>query len=211
MVVIAILALIVSIRRYNRIKPLNVFTGYCLASVLQTVYLPVALLNGPNVMAQWINHVLINLFLLLEFTVFSWFLYHSIFSVNMRRVIKLASVTFLLFLLGYWVINSSSFYRLFIPPLFAVESLLLVFPCLFYFYERLKNVDTGSLKDQYAFWVILGILVLNACSLPLFLLTDVLYLQVSDNVFSINFILYSLLFLAFIRAYYCRPPVEGGQ
>ena len=208
MVVIAILALIVGIRRYNRIQPLKIFTWYCLVSILQTIYLPLVLLKGPNLMAQWINHVLINIFLVMEFTIFSWFLYHSISSVKVRRTIKFVSLFFLLFLLGSWVIEPSYFYKLFITPFFALESLLLFFPCLFYLYEQLKTVDTGYLKDQYSFWVIMGILVLSTCSLPLFLLTNVIWIQVSDNIFAINFILYSLLFLAFIRAYYCKPPAK---
>ncbi len=208
MVVIAIMALVVSIRRYNRIKQLNIFTWYCLASILQTVYLPLALLNGPSLMARWINHLLINIFLITEFTIFSWFLYHSISSVKVRRSIKFVSILFLLFLLACWINEPSSFYKIFSPSLFALESLLLFFPCLFYLYEQLKTLDTGSLKDRYSFWIIMGILLLSTCSLPLFLLTNVIEIQVSDNVFAINFILYSLLFLTFIRAYYCKPPAK---
>jgi hypothetical protein len=65
------------------------------------------------------------------------------------------------------------------------------------------------LAAQPAFWVITGILFLNACDIPL-LLTARLMGSYFREVFSINYILYIVLFVLLIRAFLCPPESKAG-
>jgi hypothetical protein len=81
----------------------------------------------------------------------------------------------------------------------------LVPPCLIYFYQLFQTNDPQPLKDQPAFWVITGVLFLKACSIPLLLTVD-LMTGYQNSAYTLNYILYTVLFVLLIRAYLCPSP-----
>ena len=65
---------------------------------------------------------------------------------------------------------------------------------------------------DYAFWVVGGIMLYNAGSIPLFMLYTILY-KISLSLFciaySLNFVLYSCLALMLLRAMRCKVTVAA--
>ena len=145
-----------------------------------------------------------NFFILAEYGIFTYFLYHSIYSIKRKRAIKANAGIFFLILLCAWVRKPRFEYS---PTLFSLESIFLILPCLVYFYELFIDLNMEPLKDQPPFWVNTGILFLNACSIPLFVGVTLIH-QYFEIAFSLNYILYTIFYLLVIRAYMCKPGLQ---
>ena len=202
MMMATLAALVVSLRYYNRHKDLRIFTYYILFSFLQDLtefFAPAVKMN--KLTSRIILASSENAFMLFEFFVCNYFILQHLSSARRRMAVKLNALIFfcLLLYLGlryYKVIYLRSF--------FLFEAIFLVLPCLLYFYELFVNVRPVPLKNQPSFWIITGILFLNACSFPM-LLTLGLLGKYSHAAFFLNFILYSIFFILIIRAYLCTP------
>lgn len=153
-----------------------------------------------------------NLFLLVEFILLSNFLLKSIVSETKRKITRAISVLFLLYIGTFWLARLRPVPNFFmgVDGFWSLESLVLVIPCLFYFYELFKLLHPVNLLDHPPFWVVTGILFYNSCSIPLFLLLPVIrhnYPYYFEIAFSLNNILYGIFFLLLIRAsYLARSP-----
>jgi hypothetical protein len=153
-----------------------------------------------------------NIFLLVEFLLLTNFLLKSIVSKTKRNVTRAISVLFLCYLCTFWLARINpvpNFYKG-SAGFYSLESLILVIPCLFYFYELFKLLHPVNLNDHPSFWVVTGILFYHSCSIPLFLIIPVIRHNFSlyyEIAFSLNYILYGIFFLLLIRAsYMARPP-----
>jgi hypothetical protein len=82
----------------------------------------------------------------------------------------------------------------------------LLIPTFFYFFQLFKLSPTLNLFDQPTFWINIGILFAFSCTLPLTILEYFNQKFVYSNFYFyyINFISYSALYVAIIRAYCCQ-------
>jgi hypothetical protein len=205
-----IAALAISLIRYNRHRQLRIFTYYILLSLLQdAVSVPMHFPSEHKQLLLTIFETFTNLFVVAEYIIFIYFVLNAVASVKKRWVIKANGAVFFAILLLVWYRTPRFTYS---PAIFSLESIFLVPPCLLYFHELFMEIRMEPLKDQPAFWVITGILFLNACSIPLFLSVSMIdkYFKVA---FTLNYILYTTFFLLLIRAYLCKsssPALAGA-
>jgi hypothetical protein len=198
----ALAALVVSLRYYNRHRDLRIFTYYILFSLLQSLtdfFVHGAKLD--EITSRIILASFENVFMLFEFIVCSYFILQHLISGRRRRAVKVNALIYFCFLL--WV-GGRHYKAIYMNTFFFYESIFLVLPCLLYFYELFLYIRPEPLKNQPSFWIITGILFLNASSIPM-LLTAGLLGNYSAAAFCLNFILYSILFILIIRAYLCTP------
>lgn len=206
MIAFTLAALVVSIKYYGRHRGLRIFTYYIAASLLQdlsALYILLCVHSGQ--LQTDLLEISVNTFMLFDFIVCNFFILHYISSPLRRRIIRLNGLLFLGLLISFCI-------RLY-PRLFGLslglslvpyQCIFLILPCLLFFYELFLTVNPQPLKNQPAFWVVTGILFLHACDVPLMLTVPFLQ-HYAQAAYSLNYILYSLLFILLIRAYLCTP------
>ncbi len=152
----------------------------------------------------------ISLFTLIEITIFFIYIYTNI--LNRRRKNIVIGILIFFFLFSFFIqFRNHLFYNYYqtISWAFVFESLCLIIPCLLYFFE-LFTLPKIILQQHPSFWIVTGILFYASCSIPIFLLNDYINKNIPECyniIFSLNYILYSILFLLFIKGYICRKKV----
>jgi hypothetical protein len=203
MILFTVAALVTSIVYYRRHSSLRIFTYYIAFSLLESIgdcyYCTSAASKNFRAILLGIAY---NAFMLFEFIVFIIFILHYTGSPRRRWIIRIDALLFfgLLVFFAIW----KSFLQALEHSYFLVESVFLVLPCLIYFFELFQTVNPRPLKNQPSFWVVTGILFLNACSIPLLLTSGFMGIY-KEAAFTLNYILYSVLFILLIRAYICPP------
>jgi hypothetical protein len=205
MELVTFIALIVSIRYYKRHPQLRIFTYYILFSLLDD------LANTWEQTTKQVGHyttvgirVVDSVFIIFEFLIFSLFILHYVRGRSGRLAIKIVILLFFSMFLWVSIINVKNFYIGLDTRYMIAESILLVFPCLIYYYGLFVNVSPNPLSEDPSFWVVTGFFFLNACSIPM-ILTFAWLGRFAHIVFSLNYLLYIILFILLIRAYRCRP------
>ena len=90
------------------------------------------------------------------------------------------------------------------------DSISLIISSFFYFYELFKSSSYIEIKELPAFWVVTAILFYNCCSLPIFVFLRFFYASNTYYyriMFSLNYILYGLVYIMFVKAYLCKKTV----
>jgi len=202
MILIAIVALVVSLKLYYRHRSLRFFSYYIGLSLIQSgadFYRHLAPKHDP--FAYELIVIADIVFIVFEFSLCTFFILRYITGKARRWAVKLNATTFFIFLVLFLVHKLPI---IVFSKLWLVESVALVPPCLIYFYELFLTVNSRSLKEQPSFWIVTGVLFLNSCSIPL--LVSLEYLgSLEGTLFGLNDILYSILFVLIIRAFRCRP------
>jgi hypothetical protein len=154
------------------------------------------------------------LFTLVEMVIFSHFYYQLIKNRVVKRIILITNVLFIGFFV-YMAIPVNGRYSDISEEkqavVYTIESLILLFPCIYYVIELFKKQPTPTLKNQPEFWVSTGILFFMACTLPYSLLENYISKNIDSTTmawYSIFHVFYILLFLMIIRAYLCKPAIE---
>jgi len=207
MILSAMAALVISIIYYNYNRGLRIFTYYIAFSLLQDMaaYYASAPFGPARNFQLVVFHVTTIAFMLFEFTVCNLYILGYVGSRPGRRFIRVSGLLFL----GFLIFSAARNVLNFSDSDYAVpECVLLTISCLIYFYELFLTMNLRPLKDQAAFWVVTGILFVNACDIPL-LLTIRFMRSYYDEVFSLNYILYTILFVLLIRAFLCPPEKDG--
>jgi hypothetical protein len=206
MYIFTVAALMISIIYYDRHKSMRILSWYIAFCLLQdTVSVYAYPFVPPGTFRVHLWHAITIAFMFFEFTACSLFILHYISSPQRRRIIRISSLLFFVFVILAAVLTHPDFS----DPYFLVpECAFLVIPCLIYFYELFLTKSLRPLPNQPAFWIVTGILFLNACDIPL-LLTSKFLGRYFHEAFSINYILYIVLFALLIRAYLCPP--ENSQ
>lgn len=209
MILVTVAALVISIRYYSRHRNLRIFTYYIAFSLLQSTTDIFALLfvpahGKPTRIFPLVLALTTGLaFMLFEFIICNLFILHYITSPLRRRIIRINALGYFVLLILTFTLASKYIHILPYSSL-LLESVFLVPPCLFYFYELFQTVNLQPLKEQPSFWVITGILFLNASSIPL-QLTEHFLGSYSEAAYTLNYILYIVLFILLIKAYLCTP------
>src|ERR1700722_5103102 len=204
MMFLALTALVTSIRYYGRHRNLRIFTYYIAFSLTETL-VAFSAFAGPDF--NFYPSVLLDItyvtFTVFEFIVCNLFILQYIRSPFRKRLIRINGGLFLTFLVTSLLLKRMQ------TTIFFLESVFLVLPCLIYFYELFLIVSLKPLKNQPSFWVVTGILFLNACSIPLQFTIRFLG-RYGEAAYSLNDILYCILFILLSRAYFCSPENPGS-
>lgn len=200
-IAINIVAFIIGLTRYKESKELRIITYYLGVSIVNSIIGSYFELFQNNL---FVGQATAGILSVTEFVIFCSYLYKTITSRKMRLVIKFFYWTFPAFLFWGWI----KIKQIGIPgEVYVLDAFYMISPCLVYFYELFNTEKIVPLKNLPPFWIITGILFYNACSLPIFLLEGYFIknsLLYSDITFTINYMLYNILYLLFIKAYLCK-------
>jgi len=146
-----------------------------------------------------------NIFMLIEFEIFSLLFYKVLKSRLIKSIISSAMIIFPLICILYWL----KFKTITINPynLSVVEILYLISICLVYFFELFKSPPTKKLTNEPEFWYFTGILLYLVCLLPNCLMLQFVSLKdlIHYNILVMAvFVACILLNVFFIKALLCK-------
>lgn len=214
MVAITATACFLGFKNWNRLKELRVIPLYAAAALLEdTIGLYCEFTYKRAKQGLIISSTAGNIFTLVEFILLLHFLLRSISSRQKRRITRGLEVLFLSYIIISWLSNPASHVAItdFQPEVYVLGNIFLILPCLFYFYELFNGSTYVNLKNHPGFWVVTGILFNNSCAIPLFLLLGLIGRTMptyTGLIYSLNFLLYSILFSLQIKAILCTIQVS---
>jgi len=93
----------------------------------------------------------------------------------------------------------------------GIEFILLLPPCIFYFYTLLHNKSEMSLFDRPSFWIVTGIFLFAFISIPYYLINRYIHINNKEFWFALTAALYyipiTLNFTLLIKAFLCKRPL----
>jgi hypothetical protein len=150
------------------------------------------------------------IFTLIEFLIFMHFFYNIINGTSKKRLIVLLITLFSLAYIFY-LANDLIHYKIIksdtVTVVYTLESAVLLIPSVFYYFQIFTKPPTINLIRESSFWVVTGIFFSMICSLPYCIVENYLKKFNSElyaQLFAILYILYCLLFLMIIKAYFCE-------
>ncbi len=152
----------------------------------------------------WMN-ASINCFALLEGLLFYYYFYIALRE-RFNRLILLTG-TGLLVLTAAWLWFLMGKFGNSFQSFIAAELFLLLVPCILYILEQVGAKKAAPLYNDPAFWTGAGIFIFAASSIPLFLGWSLSFPVDAnpDPIYSINNILYIILFTSLMIALRCKP------
>lgn len=161
-----------------------------------------------------------TLFALVEIMVFMHYFTRLLDGIRIRQFLRAAAIFYLLLTVVFFLrlvfvtgssreqIASESFL------LNVIEFMLLLAPCLTYFYRLLAHEDTsgGRLKDSPAFWIVSGLFLYILISLPFLLVAETMHLHDRKYyyiAFSFHFFSIAYLFFCISKAFLCKAPLTA--
>ena len=166
------------------------------------------LLNNTNLVGRLASLTTL-IFVLCEYGLFLGFIIKNLNS-PLRKFLSKALLIFFYFcfvFLQFFHLSEEEFYI----TNSAIDSIGLIVASLFYFFELLNRTEFVNIKNESPFWAITAILFYASCSLPIYLFQSFLSAKIPEYykaVFSINFFLYIIVHLLFIKAYLCKKKME---
>lgn len=215
LVILLIVALVISIRKRKR-HPILRFLPYyfaCLILVFLSLY--------PNMYFEEVfvysttkfnfHHYIDYCSTLIELLVFVHFFSQIIESRLFKKTLFIISALFIAYYFVELLLDrrfSRSISETTQSRVYTIESLILLLPCIAYFYQLFKNPPLLKLRQEPAFWVVSGLSFFVTCTLPYSLLENHLrrnYLYLMTTLYSVFYLFYILLVLMIIKAYSCNP------
>lgn len=148
---------------------------------------------------------------LFEYLILTHYIVISISTLNYRKLLLVNSiVTISLFLIIILRINQYSKLEFAgsLHLIYIVETLSLFISCLFYFLDLYISPQISNLKQTPSFWIVIGVFIYAIGTLPLSIITQYLFVKSYErynNMYSLIYFFYSILFLMIIRSFLCKP------
>lgn len=215
LVLVLCLALTISIQKRNKYKILNRIPVYIVSLLMVFISGSVSCFATdakyhPGLFSELAEYIDYS-FTIVEMVTFSFFYYQLIGSLIVKKLIIILNIVFCLFCI-YMFFMDQGFYQsmsqVIQSEVYAVEAVILLIVCLFFFIEMFTKPPYIDLKNEPIFWISTGLLFFLTCTLPYSLLES----HISRNIpsfyppsYSIFYIFYIFLFLMIIRAYLCKP------
>lgn len=155
----------------------------------------------------WLN-ASINCFVLLEGLLFYYYFFVAMKNRQHQIVLLTGAVLLLLTALVQWVVLEQFFIA--INAFISAELFLLLVPCILYILEQVSSKKAVPVYNDPAFWTGAGIFIFAASSIPLFLGWSFSFPPdaIHDPIYSINNILYIILFTSLMIALRCKPSTQ---
>lgn len=140
------------------------------------------------------------LLLLLEYPILTYLVSFKLRSLKARQIILRSAIIFDLSALIIWAIIKT------LPSVLSItttiESIFLIFSCLYFFYELLKSPPTLRLRQESSFWLATGILFLSVCILPFYLAFG--YFRQLIVIEILDYVGYAIAMILFTKASMCQ-------
>ena len=212
--VVAIIALRISIINREKHYLLRLFPYYFIAYIILILIL---FIHTIFFVDSSFSHEMQNIdgysdyiFTLIEFMIFMHFLYNIISSTSRKKIMLFLIVLFLALYVFYFAKDLLIYGNIkpdTVTIVYTFESTILLIPSLFYYFQLFTKPPTINLIKESSFWVVTGIFFSMICSLPYCIIENYMRknnYEIATQLFSIFYVLYSLLFLMIIKAYLCE-------
>jgi hypothetical protein len=160
--VLIILLYLVNFKKISAEKGLWAILIYCAASVITNTI-------GDYVLPSNYKYIFYTFFTLLEYLIFSSFLYLSIASKPFKRAMLLFSVLFFLFVVGY--LNFAKHGKI-DSVCIGIETILIILYSFWFLYEQMNNTNNLFIYNKYEFWIITGFLIYLAGSFFIYIFAN---------------------------------------
>lgn len=141
------------------------------------------LLNLDNSKDKVLIYAILSIFTIIEYSIFSYFLYSVIDNKIFRTIILVSTVGFFLFAI-YYFFNSK--YNSFDSLSASIGSILIVAYCIFYLFDQLNKPQVMFIYQDPSFWFVVGLMVYLSGTLFLFIQANELDAQVRKDFWKIN-------------------------
>jgi len=205
-----VIALVVSIRYGNKKKFLFPIQLYIIFSLINGLLLTILehLLENKNY--NNIAKIEVNIYSIIEFSLIYYFLFRNIPKIKYKNILLFLYFFYILFFLLNWIIIPNGILST-LPTLYGLGNLFITIASLFYIYEILKSEVVVDFKADSNFLVVCGALFYFSTTIPIFFFTNVLNAMAPAFITlynGINELLFSILFMSFIKAYLCPSPEQ---
>lgn len=133
-----------------------------------------------------IKFYIFSFFTVMEYTLFSIFLYLNFKSTKIKRFIIGASPLFYISVL-YYVFNRNQSNNFDAIPA-SIESMLIIIFCVCFFFEQIRDMEVSFIYSSKTFWIIVAILVYMSATFFLFISTEYFTQEERKAYWFINFI-----------------------
>lgn len=152
--VLIVIFFLFSFKKVKSEKKLWTIFIYCSSSLLLNYI-------GEQVLPYSYKYVFYTLFTLFEYLLFSYFLILAIKSRLFHRIMYLAAVFFILFIICYLIVARNQR----IDSLsIGIETILIIVYSFYFLWEQMNNTSTLFIYSKYEFWIITGLLIYLAGS-----------------------------------------------
>lgn len=204
LMVCSLIAVIVGIIQRKRHKEMRFVVYYPLASLIETFSSPIINVEFPKLRAIGVADMSANIFLLIEFIIIYHYFIQILTNKKVKKSLYVISFIYLPIMAIMWVCKKT--FNSDPEVLFVPQALCVLYPTFCYFIESLKASSKLELRSEPSFWMTTGIMIYFGCTLPLFLLNDIIdfHRGFERSIYSINFLCYALLFILITNAYLCK-------
>ena len=145
-----------------------------------------------------------DIFLVIEFFIIYYFFLNVLKLAAARKLLLILEVVYVVMVFSFSV-AFKSFFELSLS-LYTPQTFFILIPVITYYFELVKWPPHDKLSRIPSFWIATGVTIYFAGTAPLFLLKDFIfkedYLKEKD-LYLINFVAYSIMFLFITKAYLC--------
>lgn len=202
--VLIILLYLLFLKRIKAEKGLFLIVLYSFSDLLMNV----VLLN----VSTTLNLYITALFTLLEYLLFTYFIYFAIKKKGFKMLMNLLSILFIIFIVIYDLVTHFRFIDS-IP--IGFESILILVFSFYYLYEQMNDVNNLFIYSRYQFWIVIGIMLYLAGSFFIFILASHVNKVILDQFWFLTNVFYSIMNILFAIAFFIggkskkktQPPV----
>ncbi|MBD0331847.1 MAG: hypothetical protein ICV66_04270 [Chitinophagaceae bacterium] len=139
------------------------------------------------------DYLLFSFYTLIEYLLFSYFLWLNISNFVFRRVVVLLSLLFCVFVVVYTFSTENSIDAI---PI-GVETILILIYSFYYLFEQMNNVKTLYIYDKYQFWFVAGFMIYLSGSFFIYIFTNDASKEVLDKFWFLTYVFYIIKNLLF--------------
>lgn len=204
LMICASIAIATGIIHRKRHKEMRFVVYYPLASLIETISSPIINIEFPKLRAIGVADMSANIFLLIEFVIIYHYFVLILTNKKVKRSLYFIALIYLPIMVAMWVCKKT--FNSDPEILFVPQAICVLYPTFCYFIESLKTPSKLELRREPSFWMTTGIMIYFGCTLPLFLLNDIIdfHRGFERSIYSINFLCYALLFILITNAYLCK-------
>ncbi len=206
LILLAFYATFLGIVRIKKIGFYSIFTILTFSALIQIFVTSIMITNSNgNRNLPFINHS-INIYLLLEFIIITYFFFKKINFIQLKKIILLTNGLFLAWLIFSYTINLNYMTENF-STIAAIEAIIILTECIFLFTQTLEEDTHLSLLQSADFILTAGIFFFFSFTCPYYIL-NIFYKNENktlyDNLSMINDFGYVIMNFSIIKAYKCK-------
>ena len=151
------------------------------------------------------SNIFLVIYMILEYSMYTYLLLLFINSELIKKYLKISMIIFLLIVNIFWF-SQLSFVRTF-SMISLTQSVFLLLPAFYYFYEILNAPPVLELSQEPSFWIVTGIVFLQICLIPIYI--GLVTINKIIPIQSLDYLGYIILIILFLKGISCKTVKTG--